>query len=118
MRKILFTLTMALCVGAVASVASIVAKNSNDRTAADSIVGYISDKVCAKKEGAKAASDAHKGCAECCVKKGSDVVLVTTDGKIYELDQQDKAKEFAGDKVKVTGSVSGDSISVTSIERE
>lgn len=117
MRKILFTLMMALCVAAVASVASIVAKNSNDQPAFDSIVGYISDKVCAKKDTRKAESDGHKNCAQSCVKNGSEVVLVS-DGKIYELDRQDKAKEFTGDKVKVTGSVSGDSISVTSIERE
>lgn len=117
MRKTLFTITMALCLAAVASVASIIAKNSNDQPASDSIVGYISDKVCAKKDTAKAESDGHKSCAQSCVKKGSEVVLVSN-GKIYELDQQDKAKEFAGDKVKVTGSVSGDSISVTSIERE
>lgn len=118
MRKTLFTLTMALCLAAVASVASIIAKNSNDQPASDSIVGYISDKVCAEKKGEHAATDAHKSCAQSCVQKGSEVVLLTTEGKRYKLDQQDKAKEFTGDKVKVTGSVSGDSISVASIERE
>ena len=116
MRKTLFTLTVILCVAAVASVASSIAKSSNNHTAPDTIVGYISDKYCAK-DTAKVESEAHKNCAVSCVKKGSDVVLVSN-GKVYQLDQQDKAKEFAGDKVKVTGSLSGDSISVTSIERE
>ena len=45
-------------------------------------------------------------------------MLATTDGHVYNLDPQDKGVEFAGEKVKVTGNVSGDSISVTSIERE
>lgn len=117
MRKKLFTLTLALCVAAVASVAASIAKNSNNQTAPEtSIVGYISDKACAK-DAAKAESESHKACAESCIKKGSEAVLVS-DGKIYKLDQQEKAVAFAGDKVKVTGSVSGDSISVTSIERE
>jgi hypothetical protein len=118
MRKTLFTLVMSLCVVAVASVASSIAKNSNNPTAPDSIVGYISDTVCAKKDPARVASESHAACAKSCVAKGSDVVLVTGEGKIYELDQQDKAKEFAGDKVEVTGSVSGDSISVTDIKRK
>jgi len=117
MRKTLFTLVMALCVVTVASVASSIARNSNNQTAPDSIVGYISDTVCAK-DPARVASDRHAACAKSCVQKGSDVVLVTEDGKVYKLDTQDKAKEFAGDKVEVTGSVSGESISVTSIARK
>ncbi len=66
--------------------------------------------------GSRAASDEHEGCAKKCIKEGSDAVLVTEDGRIYKLDQQEKAKEFAGKKVEVTGNVSGDSISVTSIK--
>ena len=114
MRKTFFMLTVALCVAAVASVASSIAKNSNNQTAPDSIVGYIIDKPCS----ANKAMLGNEACAAKCFRDGAEAVLVTEDGKIYKLDQQDKAKEFPGKKVKVPGSVSDDSISVTSIERE
>ena len=120
MRKTLFTLAMILCLAAVASVASIVAKNSNNQPAPDekTIVGYISDQACATKMGDHAAKDEHEACAAKCIKEGSEAVLLTMDGKIYKLDQQDKVSQFAGKKVEVTGNVSGNSISVTSIKRQ
>ena len=114
MRKTLFTLTMALCVAAVASVASSIAKNANNQTAPESIVGRLVDKKCS----ANKAMWENRECVLKCVKDGQPLVLVTDDGRIYELDRQDKAFEFAGDKVKVSGSVSDSSISVTSIERD
>lgn len=114
MRKAFFTLMMALCVAAAASVASSVAKNS--KPPADSIKGVISDSHCGAKHAS--ASDEDKQCVAHCLKGGQEAVLLS-DGKVYKLDQtgQDKAKEFAGEKVTVTGSVSGENISVTSIER-
>jgi|SRR5215470_9978580 len=117
MRKTLFTVTMALCVAAVVSVASSIAKNSNNPTAPETIVGVISCKECVAEKGATV-SDEHEACAKQCIKHGSEAVLATEGGHVYKLDQQDKAREFAGKKVKVTGSVSGESISVTSIERD
>ena len=114
MRKTLFTLTMALCVAAVASVASSIAKNSNNQIAPDETIGgYIIDKNCSGNK----AMLGNVECAKRCIGRGAPAVLATEEGKVYALDQQDKAKEFAGEKVKVTGSVSGESISVTSIER-
>lgn len=113
MRKTLFTLTMAFCVAAVALGASSVAKNSNSHTAPESIVGYIVDKPCSGHQ----AMWTNEACVVKCFKEGADAVLVTEEGKVYKLDQQDKAKEFPGKKVTVTGSVSGDSISVTSIAK-
>jgi hypothetical protein len=50
---------------------------------------------------------------------GSKFVLTDTDHKrVYQLDKtgQEKAREFAGQKVKVTGRVSGKTIRVTAIE--
>ena len=111
MRKTLFILTMALCVAAVASVTSSIAKNSNNKVP-QTIEGYIVDKPCSTK---KAMWD-NEACVAKCLRDGAAAVLVTEEGKVYELDQQDKAKAFPGKKVKVSGSVSGDSISVTSIE--
>src|SRR5271170_6785679 len=75
--------------------------------------GYISDAGCAKKQGAKAAADGHAGCAQGCIKKGDKAVLVTADGKVYQIADQDKVKEHAGMKVTVVGDVEGDSIKVS-----
>ena len=114
MRKTLFTLAMALCVVAVVSVASIIAKNSNNQTAPETISGFIMDKKCS----ANKAMIGNEGCAKRCIAGGQPAVLATEDGKVYALDPQDKAIEFAGHYVEVTGSVSGESISVTSIKEK
>jgi hypothetical protein len=37
-------------------------------------------------------------------------------GKVYQLSDQKKPEEFAGQKVKITGTLKGDTISVTAIE--
>ena len=79
--------------------------------------GYISDAGCAKKQGAaKVASDGHAGCAESCIKKGDKAVLVTADGKIYQIKDQDKVKEHAGMKVTVVGDMDGDAIKVSEVK--
>ncbi len=71
--------------------------------------GEIMDSQCAKlgshdmmmkKEGAKDA----KECTLNCVKMGGKYVLYNAATKtVYELDDQKKPEEFAGQKVKVTG---------------
>ena len=115
MRKTLFTLTMILCVAAVASVASIVAKNSNNLTASDqTIKGFIMDKHCSNSK----AMFGNEECALKCLSKGDEAVLVSEDEKVYRLDQQEKSREFGGKHVEVTGNVDGDSIKVTSIKRQ
>jgi hypothetical protein len=79
--------------------------------------GYISDSGCAKKQGAaKVASDGHAGCAAACIKKGDKAVLVTDDGKIYQIANQDKVAEHAGHKVTVAGDMDGDSITVSTVK--
>ncbi len=45
-----------------------------------------------------------KDCTQACVKMGGKYVLYDAAKKAtYQLDDQDKAKEFAGQKAKVTG---------------
>ncbi len=51
---------------------------------AKDLSGYISDMACAKKDAAKAESDAHAGCAAGCAKKGGAMALVSA-GKVYEI---------------------------------
>jgi hypothetical protein len=78
--------------------------------------GYVVDSNCATKQGAKAASDAHAGCAAKCIKGGAAAVLVTADGTIYKIADQDKVKDHAGHKVTVTGSLDGDTLKVDSVK--
>jgi hypothetical protein len=74
---------------------------------AKTISGVISDSKCAAKHGAP--SDGK--CVEHCVGGGASYVLVSN-GKVYQLDSQDKFKGLGGKSVSVKGSVTGDSIAV------
>jgi hypothetical protein len=75
--------------------------------------GTVSDSHCGAKHAV--ASDAAAGCVSGCVKGGAKYVLVS-DGKVYELDAQDKFAAFAGKSVKVTGDLKGMAIAVASVE--
>lgn len=78
---------------------------------AGSVTGYVTDMKCAK---AGKAGEAHAGCAKGCIGGGEAAVVVTSDGKIYEVADQAKIKDHAGAKVTVTGKVEG--MKITSIE--
>jgi type 1 fimbria pilin len=72
--------------------------------------GEIMDSQCAmnnsheQMEKMKGMADDSKMCTLKCVEMGGKFVLQDTAKKItYQLDDQDKPKEFAGQKVKVTG---------------
>jgi hypothetical protein len=41
--------------------------------------------------------------------------VLVSDGKVYQLDAQDKFAEYAGKSVKVTGEMKGDTITVESV---
>jgi len=78
-------------------------------------VGNISDAMCGLKHMMPGKSD--KECTLECVKAGSKYVLAdVANGKVYQLSDQKKPEEFAGQKVKVTGTLKGDTINVTAIE--
>lgn len=77
-------------------------------------VGSVSDKMCGAKHMMPGKSD--KDCTLECVKGGSQFVLVGPKDKIYDLSDQAKPKTFAGQKVKVTGTLNGSTIDVVSIE--
>ena len=97
--------------------ASGIAKLNNSPAAETTVVGYISDSSCGLKHMSGMGDD--KSCTLMCVKGGSKFVLADRDHKVvYRLDNtgQEKAREFAGQKVKVTGRVTGKTIKVTSIE--
>jgi Protein of unknown function (DUF5818) len=84
---------------------------------AEEWTGYIADANCAAKQGAKAASDGHAGCAQGCIKKGAAAVLVTSEGKVFTIHNQDKVvPDHVGHKVTISGKLDGDSIHVDSVK--
>ncbi len=87
-----------------------------NKSAARNLVGYISDNHCGLKHMEGMGDD--KSCTLMCVKNGKFVLADRDHKRVYQLDKagQDKAREFAGQKVKVTGRVTGRRIRVTAIE--
>jgi hypothetical protein len=75
--------------------------------------GYIIDQVCASKKEMRG----NVACAQSCIKRGSPAVLVTDEGQIYKIADQDKVTEYAGYKVTITGKMDGDSIKVDSVKK-
>ena len=75
---------------------------------AGSVTGYVTDMKCAK---AGKAGAGHAGCAKGCIGGGEAAVVVTDDGKIYEVADQAKVKDMAGEKVTVMGKIDGMKIS-------
>jgi|SRR5579883_3391936 len=74
--------------------------------------GTVSDAMCGANHNGK---DAAK-CTMGCVKKGSKYALVVGD-KVYTLEgKTDGLDKLAGAKAKVTGTVSGDTITVDSVQ--
>jgi type 1 fimbria pilin len=74
--------------------------------------GEIMDSSCAKMDSHDAMMKSHpdikdaKRCTLGCVKGGAKFVLYDATSKtVYELDDQQKPMQFAGDKVKVTGTL-------------
>ena len=80
---------------------------------AKTFVGSISDSMCGAKHMMPGESD--KDCTLECVKSGSKYILVDPGGKIYQLSDQKTPEQYAGAKVKVTGTLKGNTITVTGI---
>jgi len=74
--------------------------------------GWLSDAKCA----ANGAKEAHKGCTIKCVESGQPIVFVAEDKKVYKLQNADKVKSLAGDRVVLSGSKDGDTIVVDSVK--
>ena len=78
-------------------------------------IGNISDSMCGLTHMMPGKSA--KDCTLECVKSGSKYVLAdSAKGKVYQLTDQKSPEKFAGQKVKVTGTLQGDTINVTAIE--
>lgn len=84
---------------------------------ADEMTGYISDAHCGAKH--STVSEKNTKCVvDMCIKGGSDPVLVK-DGKVMKFDDASKkmAVEHAGQMVKIDGSMDGDMVKISSIEK-
>lgn len=97
------------------SLAATLAMGTMGLLAADQTwTGTISDSMC----GASHGSTPAKACTNGCVKKGSKYVVVVGD-KVYGIANQDAPglAKYAGDNVKVTGKIDGDTITVKKIAK-
>ena len=74
--------------------------------------GYISDSDC----GMKGNNADHAECAKKCVKNGAAPVLVVGD-KIYTISNPKKVAKFIGDKVTVTGTLTGEAIAIDKVSK-
>jgi len=74
--------------------------------------GFVEDQACANKPEMKGDAE----CAQKCIKGGSPAVLVTEDGKVYKISNQDKIVASAGKNVTVTGKLKGDSLTVDTVK--
>lgn len=126
------TLGMALLF-AISMCQATIAKAAQEQSGAKTFSGYVMDSACAQmgshsemehKHGMKG-SDRLSGanarkCTEFCVKGGSQYVLYDPTNKMtYQLSDQEKAKLFAGERVRIKGTYdeSSKTITVESITR-
>ena len=84
--------------------------------AADTTVtGWISDSACTT--GNAGASQAQRDCTKRCLDGGEAAVLVADkDQRVYKLANAPQAKEHLKTKVRITGSVEGDTLKVSKLE--
>jgi hypothetical protein len=77
---------------------------------AEQWVGWVTDEKCAS-AGKYSGTEHDK-----CVQAGQAIVFVTeTDKKVFKLRSDDKAKGHLGQKVRLTGTATGDTIEVTEV---
>jgi hypothetical protein len=74
--------------------------------------GFVEDQRCSGMPEMK--GDA--ACAQKCIKGGSPAVLVTPDGKIYKIANQEKIVASAGQNVTVTGKLKDDTLTIDTVK--
>jgi hypothetical protein len=78
------------------------------------LTGYIVDQRCAARGKGMWSNTA---CVEKCVRDGDKIVLVTEEGKVYQISNQDKIPaENYGQIVTVAGKVDGETITVAAVQ--
>jgi hypothetical protein len=80
---------------------------------AGALVGYVVDQRCAAR-GKGMWTNAE--CVQTCVRDGDRIVLVTEQGKVFQIANQDKVDtDNYGQKVAITGKLEADTITVASV---
>ncbi len=74
-------------------------------------VGEVTDSHCGAKHMGSAAQ-----CTRACVEQHGAKYALAVRGKVYTLDPGDQAGQYAGERVRVKGTLEGDTIHVSSIE--
>src|SRR5580692_7872818 len=74
--------------------------------------GFVEDTKCSTNPAMKGDAD----CAQKCIKGGSPAVLVTPEGKIYKIANQDKIVASAGQNVTVDAKLKGDTLTIESVK--
>jgi hypothetical protein len=74
--------------------------------------GYIIDQSCSSKK----EMQGNVACAQSCIKRGSPAVLVTGDGTVYKIANQDKVVPHAGQKVTLSGKMENEQITVDTVK--
>lgn len=74
--------------------------------------GVVSDSNCGAKH--SRASAAATECVKKCASGGAQYVLVSR-GQVYKLNPQDKFADYAGKRVRVHGTLSGDTITADTV---
>lgn len=108
-KRLLATAVAVLLFGGIGFAAS--AKKAQKTPKERTFVGVVTDTHCGLK--------GHMGPAAECVKKcvdGGAKYALGYRGKVYVLDPQDMAADHAGARVRVKGTMEGDTIHATSIE--
>ena len=79
------------------------------------MTGWISDASCGAGNASSKAES--RECAERCIKDGAAAVFVSeADQKVYKISDKSKVLAHIKHKVKVSGDVKGDTLSVTDIK--
>ena len=74
--------------------------------------GYISDSHC----GAKGNHEGHAACAKKCIKEGYAPVFVVGE-KVYAINDPKKVSQYIGEKVTITGTITGDAIDIEKVSK-
>jgi len=106
-----------LCIAVVASMLGAMSMAAADRT----WTGTISDSMCGAKHNTSAEHAgkmmSDRDCTLACVKDHNAKYVFVSGGKVYNVGNQDFAalEEHAGHTVKLTGEMSGDTVTVSKI---
>mgnify|MGYP001044489077 CR=1 FL=1 len=82
--------------------------------AAGEWTGHISDAKCGAAHSDH--SEASIKCVRACVKAGQKPVFVTEDKKVVQIANPDKVMDYLGHKVKVTGKLEGETLTIDSVQ--